>query len=195
MEGQMKKLLAVAAVATVLSCAAAHAGPLPIVSYDIDRTPVSGFGCWSHTYGGTITHTGRTISGAACSGNGYPIANYSGGGGTLNDGVYGNLNATHLFSTANADDGQPIDPVITLHLGGTYVIKSISIFGGDVGGNIIPGALESLTVEVGGASAAVITLPFGPPNAGGVPQNELDDLTATALAGVETDRIVLRNFS
>jgi hypothetical protein len=177
--------------------AGAVAAPVQITGYDVDQTPRSGFGCWSHEYTGTITNTGRTISGSVnCSTDGNQIANYAGGGGTLNDNqISTSTSGTHLFFTRNADDGQPINPVITLYLGGTFVIEAIRLFGGDIQGNAIPGALTGATVEIGGTSIALATIPFGTPNAIGVPVNGLLDLRDTALAGISTNRIVLRNFT
>jgi len=36
----------------------AHAVTVQIISYNIEQTPESGFGCWSHNYIGTKTDTG-----------------------------------------------------------------------------------------------------------------------------------------
>jgi hypothetical protein len=58
---------------------AASAAPVSIIGYDIAQTPRSGFGCWFHDYDGTVTNTGRTVSGSVvCSADGSQIANYSG---------------------------------------------------------------------------------------------------------------------
>jgi hypothetical protein len=185
------------ATAVVTLGTAASAAPVFIVGYDIAQTPRSGFGCWFHDYDGTVTNTGRTVSGSVvCSADGSQIANYSGGSGTLNDGVISTSTiGTHLFTTRNADDGGPISPVITLHLGGTYFVNAIHIFGGDLGGNAIPGALNGMTVEIGGSSLALATTPFGALNAIGVAANDQVDLTHTTLAVVATNQIVLRNFT
>lgn len=174
-----------------------HAAPVSIVGYDVAQTPQSGFGCWSHDYNGTIMDTGRTVSGSiVCSAAGNRIADYFGGGGTLNDGLISTSPiGTHLFTTRNADDGRPISPAITLHLGGTFVISAIRLYGGDIGGNAIPGALDGMTVEIGSNSVALASTPFGTPNAIGVPADDLIDLTNTPLAGVPTNVIVLRNFT
>ena len=121
------------ATAVVTLGTAASAAPVSIIGYDIAQTPRSGFGCWFHDYDGTVTYTGRTVSGSVvCSADGSQIANYSGGSGTLNDGVISTSTiGTHLFTTRNADDGVPISPVITLYLGETYVVNVIRLFGGD----------------------------------------------------------------
>jgi len=89
------------------------AAPVSITSYDVEQTPRSGSGGWCHNYTGTITNTGRTVAGslARCASGGNQIANYSGGSGTLDDGVVStSLFETHLFTTRNADDGQPVNP-------------------------------------------------------------------------------------
>ncbi len=53
-----------------------------------------------------------------CSPDGSHLANYSGGSGTLNDGVVGTTtDADQLFTTRLAGDELPIEPLITLHLG------------------------------------------------------------------------------
>ncbi|HEY2819352.1 MAG TPA: hypothetical protein VGK44_19705 [Casimicrobiaceae bacterium] len=188
-EGLSICLVAVSNVAT--------AAAVSITSYDVEQTPRAGFGCWSHNYAGTIANIGRTVSGSiVCAANGNQIANYFGGSGTLNDGQFSSsILETHLFTTRNADDGQPIVPKVTLHLGGTFVINAIRLFGGDIGGNIIPGALDGVTIEIGGASVSLATIPFGSLNAIGTPINDLVDLSTTALASIPTDTIVLRNFS
>jgi len=120
------------------------AAPVSITSYDVEQTPRSGWGGWCHNYTGTITNTGRTVAGslARCASGGNQIADYSGGSGTLDDGVVStSLFETHLSTTRNADDGRPINPKITLDLGGTFLVGTIRLYGGDIGGNIISGAL------------------------------------------------------
>jgi len=72
--------------------------PIPVVSYDISETPVSGFGGWAHTYSGIIEDTGRR-TGPNCAAEGTTIAKYSNGSGTLNDGVTdaANVDSTQLL--------------------------------------------------------------------------------------------------
>jgi hypothetical protein len=177
-------------IAVASLCTAARADTVPIVSYDVQDTPRSGWGGWGHAYTGTITDTGRTVGGGSSS-----IADYAGGSGSLNDGVIDtSLFATQLFTTRNADDGLPIDPVVTLHLGGDFRVDAIRIFGSDTTGNIIPGALVHVTVAFGGASLGFATIPFGPPNALGTPADDLIDVAGSALAALATDTIVLRDF-
>jgi len=52
-----------------------------------------------------------------------------------------------------------------------------------------------VTIEIGGNSIALATTPFGALNAIGVAANDQVDLTNTVLAGVATNRIVLRDFT
>src|SRR4051812_21231599 len=91
--------------AAILPASRADAEPIPvaIVRYDITNAIVSGSGGWAHVYTGTITPT----SGPETN---YPVANYRGGGGTLNDGVIG----TSVLDTQLFDVGART--VITLHL-------------------------------------------------------------------------------
>ena len=102
---------------------------------------------------------------------------------------------THLFFTGPADDELPVSPVLTLYLAAPAAIQSIRIYGGNIGDNSIPGALDGLIVEFGGASAAVTTIPAGPPNGAGAPSDDIIDLAGTALEGVPTDTVVLRDFT
>jgi len=194
----MKRRLALVLTTILAASASAYAQQqVRIVSYDIQETPRSGWGCWAHDYDGTIVDTGRTDSSAiACTFDGRSIANYSGGSGTLNDGlVSASAVGSHLLVTHDGDDGLPIRPVITLHLGSTFLITSILISGGNDPGNFIPGLLTGATVEIGGTSQALPGIPSGVLNGLGVPVDDTFDLTGTPLTGIATDTIVLRDFT
>lgn len=160
---------------------AASAAPVSIISYDFFATPLSGHGNWSHAYGGTIAVTGPSFSN-----NGSPgtLANYSGGSGTLNDGVIGSSTGnTHLFVAPRASDGTPIAPVITLYLGGMFTINTIEIFAGTFG-NAIPGTLTGMTVGLAASSTALVSTAF----------NTVDDrltITGSPLDGLVDNKIVL----
>ena len=178
-------------MAVPLSSAAA---PLTIASYDVTDTPLSGFGCWSHTYSGAITLTNRTVIGC---GNDppVPVANYAGGSGSLNDGVIAPSEYfSQLFTLTSYDGGPPLSPSITLHLATPGTVNRIQIYGGNPA-NAIPGGIDGVTVEIGGVAIAFATTPFGVLNALGVPVNDEIDLSGSALAGVLTDLIVLRDFT
>jgi PEP-CTERM motif len=164
--------------ATLLFAGSAVAAPVAITSYDITHTPGSGFGGWSHTYNGTIVSDG---AGAL---------NYSGGSGTLNDGVIGtDVNTNHLFQTT-------LNPTITLHLASLVNVGSISIFGGDNPTNTIPGLLGGLDVAVGAGSGTFAVSHFGPgTNYFGQLSNSLVNLTGSGLDTQLVDTIVLSNFT
>ena len=190
--------------ASAAPVSAAEPQPITVVTYDVEQTPMSGFGCWYHTYDGTIVDTGRTVSGfVVCpSDDNNHLANYSGGRGTLNDDVIATtdpngpiLGDQLLLHSMNADDGLPIKPVITLHLDGSFLVTGIKIYGGDLEYNIAPGLLTGATVEIGGSSVALDSIPFGAPTALGIPANDLLDLTGTSLSGIATSTIVLRDFT
>lgn len=168
----LKKLAVVAGL--LVAAGVAGADPVAITSYDIEHTQLSGWGGWGHSYSGTIVSDG---AGAY---------NYSGGSGTLNDGSNGaNVSQAHLFDNT-------IGPVITLHLGATVNVNSISIFGGDFS-NGIPGNLQGLTVSFGGPGMGLSTIAFGP-NFGLGPVDDLVDLAGTGLESIATDTIVLSGF-
>lgn len=196
------------AVSLVLATILVIAAPVPraaadeghqliaIASYDITGTPMSGFGCWGHTYDGTVTDTGRTAGGSVdCSDNGDHIANYRGGSGTLNDGVIGTSDATHLFLNGRLDDaGNAINPTITLHLAEPAYVQGISLYGGDIEYNGIPGALTAMTVAIAGKTMTAATAGFGPLNALNVPVDDYFDLDQTEETWYPTSTIVLRDF-
>ncbi|MGZ4980188.1 MAG: hypothetical protein ACXWE4_02460 [Methylobacter sp.] len=156
-----------------------------ITSYDIEQTPVSGFGCWTHNFTGTITDTGRTVSGSVnCSADGIGhVLNYSNGSGTLNDGLF---DTTHLLLTRTDDQGQPLQPVITLHFGGVFTINEIRLLKGNNSFTNITGA----TVQIGATE-----LPITPTPIGGDPKSVLLDLRGIVLAGIPTSQITVKNFS
>jgi hypothetical protein len=167
---------------------AAGALPVPITGYDVTQTPAAGFGGWSHSYTGSITDTGRTISTV-------PIVDETGGSGTMNDGATSTrVDQVQLFSTRDDDAGVPIRPTITLHFAEPHELRQILIRGGDIGGNIIPGALLGATIAIGDTAVAVEAVPTGIPG----PLETVDDvldLSNTALADRPTNTVIIRDFT
>src|SRR5882762_1616136 len=176
--------------------ASAQTVPITITSYGIKSTPRSGFGCWDHTYFGISTNIGRTISSSGyCNLDGNQISDYLDGFGTLNDSVISaSTSGNHLFSVGLADDGLPILPEITLHLGSTFIINEIMVFGGTADYYAAPGALAGATVEIGGVAVVLPTIPFGSTNALGIYPDGKLVLIGTPLAGRPTNQIMLKNF-
>jgi len=161
----------------------AAADPVRVAGYDVVNALVSGNGGWAHVYTGTITPT----TSAGTSGS---VANYTGGGGTLNDRIIGTtvLN-TQLFEV-------PAESVITLHLSRAVPLQSVSLYGGDITNNSVPGRLRgSVTVSANGMSVEVPALPFGKVRSAiGEHVNDQLLLAGTLLDGVRTDRITLSGF-
>ncbi|MCU1334799.1 MAG: putative exosortase interaction domain protein [Bryobacterales bacterium] len=158
------------------------AEPITISSYDITDAMVSGWGLWAHTYSGTITPIG-VFDGSA-------VADYSGGSGTLNDDIIGtSASDTQLF-----EQGQTVQPVITLFLPGLYTIGSIILYGGPTN-NIYPGVITGVTVGIGASSSAISLSPFGPRAASGQPINDFATIIGTSLQGIPTTTITLSNFT
>jgi hypothetical protein len=152
--------------------ASATGGTITIGSYDILHTPPSGEGNWYHAYDGTITPEGGGLY------------TYTGGSGTLNDGVIGaSADVTHLFYTFAG-------PVITLHLPGQYTVNSILLYGGTIADNYIPGSLTGVTVTMGGISVALTSTPVHTGCLSGF-CDDLFTLSGTALDGVADNVIVL----
>lgn len=172
----MKQLLATLML-TLGITSSALATPVAITSYDVYNTHGSGYGGWSFSYAGTITnHNG--------------LVDLTGGSGTMNDSVIGNsTNNTELF-------GVDSHATIVLHLASTVNVNSISIFGGDMPGNSIPGYLSGLDVSFGGVTDTLGVTHFGPDvNSEQHPSNSLVTLAGTTLASIATDTITLNNES
>lgn len=170
----MKKIIGLSVFA--LACAPAFAQT--ITSYDVEQAARSGFGNWDHLYSGTIVDTGNfTANGIA-----FTRADYSGGSGTLNDGLDGwSPSDTQLF--ANNADAQP---KITLHLDNTYNITSITLFSFD-GGNSIPGCISQCRVTIGNQSQDFTTSEQ-------TANDEFIDLSNSPLSGLCTDTVTLSDF-
>jgi len=175
-------LILVLSVVTFPTCRA-DADPIPILGYDITNAPVSGTGSWAHTYTGTITPTSVFDLNEV-------LATYTGGGGTLNDGVIG-----HSVTDTQLLDSR-VDLVITLFLASPAALHAIDLFGGNIPANSLPGNLNGdVQVTVNGISTRVPTLPFGHQLADRTqPVNDRLLLTGTPLEGLLTDRIVLSEF-
>ena len=181
------KLLSLSFVGLTLATTL-FADPVAIVSYDITDAVLSGHGNWHHTYSGTIT-PGISINNGGFAGT---AGTYTGGSGTLNDGVIANnKDLSQLFVQGGSAS---LNPVITLFLPGLYTINSISIYGGPTA-NSIPGCFTGVTVGIGGSSAAITTSGFGSNSDCSVPVNDLATITGSALAGVSTSTITLSQFT
>lgn len=129
-----------------------------ITSYDITGASQSGFGNWNHNYSGTIT---GPASGAT----------YTGGSGTLNDGIIpGGFANNHLF------DNSLQNPTVTVYLDGFYRLSSISILSNYIL-NTIPGNIASVNVTIGGVSQSYATVGFGPLGNSGFPISEIVNLS------------------
>lgn len=111
-----------------ISASPNEVGAVTITSYDIEGTPTSGFGNWHHTYDGLITGTAGD-------------SDYSGGSGTLNDGIFGtNKDDTHLFFKS-------VFQSITLHLENTYLLTEMVLWSHPIVPNSITGTIESVDVN------------------------------------------------
>lgn len=153
------------------------AAPITIQNYDISNTYVSGTGGWAHTYAGTITHLGNSL------------ANYTGGSGTLNDGVVStNVSSTQLFNFPSKSA-----LAITLYLDGFYSIDSLLINGGNFLGNSIPGTLTGLNVTINAESHYFTTTGVGLYGNGRY-ADDLAVFSGSPLQGLITDKITLSSF-
>jgi hypothetical protein len=171
----MKKLLFVFAVAAMLMTSIAAQAQY-IKSYDVTNAKESGFGGWNFTYNGKIIDAGN---------NNF---NYTGGGGTLNDGIIPTEDGVdnQIFSIGD-------NSIITLHLNATYKLDEINIFGGNYFGNSIPGTLTGATVTIGDKSAAITSIESGDFCSAGFCNDKLQFI-GTILSGLTTDTIILSDF-
>ncbi len=174
-------MLSALIAAPFMAWGVANAAVIDVTSYDVENTNLSGFGGWAHTYDGTITADGATYD-------------YTGGSGTLNDGIVGtSVSNTHLFTVANAS-------VITLYLGESGMIDTLSLYSFGPTSNGIPGNITGLDVTINGVTQYFATTGFGPsnaafPNNGRDHSHELVDLSGSLLAGLVTDTITLSGFT
>ncbi len=146
-----------------------------VIGYDAVNVRPSGYGNWDHVYTGNISD------------NGDDTVNYSGGGGTLNDGYLpSDQHNNQLFSI---DD----ESVLTLHFSDKLYFSEIDILAGYPSGNVIPGTITGFTVTLGGVSVALQSTGSGPGCAKLWCNGVL--FGGTALAGVATDTISLSKFT
>ncbi len=145
-------------MASAMAPALCVASPITIVSYDVQNAAVYPCRGWNHYYNGTIIYTGP--SGSSCQ-----MANYSGGSGTLNDGVIGETaQDTQLFRAS-------YNPIITLHLSGIVSLNRLEIYGGNIPANGIPGRISGALVAFGGSAGGMGAGPFGNVYGSGGPVN------------------------
>lgn len=175
------KLLSALALSLV-TFASSVAAPVSTTAYDVTNTSTSGFGAWQHQYSGTIVS------------NGGGRFNYTGGSGTLNDGVVGTgVGNTHLFEIG-------AKPSITLYFDSLFTLNTLSLYSFGPTANGIPGNITGLFVTIGSASQYLQTTGFGPSNAafannGFDHSHELINFTGTSLAGIATNQVTLSGFT
>ncbi|RZJ10802.1 MAG: hypothetical protein EOP39_07810 [Rubrivivax sp.] len=160
----------------VSSClAASQTLAVDIVSYDISSARPSGEGNWTHVYNGTMVP------------NGDGTYAYSGGSGTLTDGI---LPTTH---TNNQLLGQNDALSITLHLAQPTIVESIEVWGGARNLNAIPGTIVKWQVTIDGLSIRLTSVGFGPGCDSGL-CNDRVFLAGTGLDLVSTSTVTLSRF-
>jgi hypothetical protein len=180
------------AVVSGPTSAAPVTAEVPVVAYDIAATPRPGWGCWTHTYDGTVTDTGRTVSGSVVCPEGAfvpaELLDYANGSGTLND---ADLNAAHLLVLRPDDAGTRINPQVTVRFAAPVKVETITIHGGD---SVFAGGVERARVSIGAASETFTSTAIGDVSPGGVPRDDLIQLAGSALADLTTDHITLDLF-
>jgi hypothetical protein len=185
----LTRLFACAACSTffVASPSLFAQGVVGVFGYDVKNAVTSdAFIEWGHTYYGSIVPTG-TINVTLPPGDvtTATLANYSGGGGTLNDRAVGSAPGdTELFVTA-------AQPVITLYLDGTYTIQSLNLESFSLY-NAIPGHIYGVTVTINGNSKALGTSTTID-NANNLCSSVLD-VEGSSLAGMAANQIILSDI-
>jgi hypothetical protein len=161
-------------------------GGIYVVGYDIQNAVTSGsFVQWYNTYSGIVTPTGTMTVTLPDSVTTATLANYSGGRGTLNDGVVGiGPTDTELFATA-------AQPVITLYLDNTYTMQSINLESFSLY-NVIPGNIYGVTVTINGNSE-ILGTSITIDNANNLCSSILD-VGGSSLAGIAANQITLSDF-
>ncbi len=157
-----------------------YAAPVTVTGYDIQDAAKPGFGGWAHYYTGSITDKG-TINVSGYQGT---LADYQGGGGTMNDNILGTSESnTQLFATSP-------NPRITLYFDQAYRIENITLYAfSGSGGNAIPGNITGCDVLAGSESGTfATTIAAGP-------TNEYIDLTGSSVNSQLVNSIILTNFT
>jgi hypothetical protein len=189
----------VLASAVALLCASpALANPVAISAYDVELTPPSGYGGWSHTYTGTVTDSGRglgPVNGCSATSPDCQLVNERGGAGTINDGAFSSVDEDQLLIAGTDAQGEPFTPTITLHLAQRAKVQQIRIFGGGSPFNAIPGALEAATVKIDASAVALSTVQAGDIGPLGFAADDILDLRGTGLDAVSTSDIVLTDMT
>lgn len=171
----MIKLISHITLASALAFSLASQATPIISSYDISNAEASGFGGWSNAYSGTITATGGGLY------------SYTGGSGTLNDGITPTNHINNqLFTLAD-------NSTITLHLNTLSNISELNILGGAIG-NMIPGTLTGATITIGALSVALSSTAWGATCSSGL-CNDKFSLAGSGLDLLATNTITLSNFT
>ena len=175
----MKKALSVTSSLALIGLLGTPLAAATSTGYDILNADPSGTGGWSHTYDGTITA-------AATPGK----FNYTGGTGTLADGIVPNsFGNNQLF----LPDFSEIS--ITFYFDDFYTFSALTIFGGDSFGNNIPGNITGFDVEIGGTTASISTTGFGGTSSDADLRNDLADLIGTGLENAAANSITISKFT
>lgn len=123
------------------------------------------------------------------------VADYSAGAGTLADGIVGTSTTnTQLFVSGNPDRGGEIAPVLALKFDKVALVSMIRLYGGNIDFNWFPGQITDATVEIGGQSVHLTTIPAEGMTAFGWAFDDVLDLTGTPLADIPTDTVVVRDI-
>ena len=168
--------LKIAAIFLTLACASVNAQT--IVTYDIKNGRAKDAGHWNNNYDGTLTR-------------GHPtwdwIYDYTGGKGSLNDGVVPNgIESTQFIYSYE-------DPIITLHLSGLSIINEMNFYSMLYGGNASAGNLSGAKISFGEKSLYMNATNWGPKCSNHLCNNGFS-FTGTALEGIATDVITISGF-
>jgi len=168
----MQKYIVFVIFFSLVTCCSLQAATIGFSTYDVYHADPTGTGGWSHTYTGTKTASGSYL-------------NYTGGSGTLNDGIPTSEQNTQIFYAADA--------AITLHLSTTASISVIELYGFSPG-NTIPGNITGFDVVINGVRRTYSSVAFGSLSAINVPVNERVTLDSTQNTLI-TSTIIIDHFT
>ncbi|MDO8069952.1 PEP-CTERM sorting domain-containing protein [Janthinobacterium sp. SUN176] len=168
--------LRVAAIFLALTCASANAQT--IVTYDIKNGRAKDAGNWNNNYDGTLTRVHPTLD---------LIYDYSGGKGSLNDGIVpSGVESTQFIYS-------PDNPIITLHLSGQSIIHEMNFYSMLHAGNVSAGNLSGAKISFGDQSLYLNATNWGPKCSSNLCNNGFS-FAGTALEGIATDVITISDF-
>ena len=134
---------------------------IPVIGYDIQDAIESGSGGWSHTYKAPSRQYELSRMLPETTGHGCRLFERNGNA----YGVVGtNTTDIQLFVQRNPQGREEMAKIITLKLSRQALVGKIRLYGRNMDYNLFTGQITAATVEIGGQSIHLTTIPAGSTN-------------------------------